>query len=332
MMKALMEGERMEAGDDGVEREIIEALHTVRDFIRWGASRFNEAGLCFGHGTDNAVDEALELVLYSLHLAPGLPAELMHARLTCDERRTVLRTIERRIRERLPAAYLIRRAWFAGLEFYVDPRVLVPRSPIAELIEGGFRPWLTAEAVRILDVGTGSGCIAIACAYAFPGAEVDAVDISADALAVARINIERHELGGRVHALKSDLFAALAGRRYEVIVSNPPYVSRAEMAALPEEYRREPALGLAAGEDGLDIVVRLLAAAPDYLTPDGILVVEVGDSEQALVKRFPEVPFVWPDFAKGDGGVFLLEGAALARHRDVFQAAVRSPSPANPLQ
>jgi ribosomal protein L3 glutamine methyltransferase len=305
---------------DGAGGEIVDELHTVRDFIRWGASRFNEAGLCFGHGTDNAVDEALELVLYGLHLAPGLPAELMHGRLTREERRVAVALIERRVHTRLPAAYLTHRAWFAGLEFYVDERVLVPRSPIAELIEGGFQPWLRAEVTRILDLGTGSGCIAVACAYAFPDAEVDAVDVSPDALAVAAINIERHELGERVHALQSDLFASLAGRRYDLIVSNPPYVSRAEMEALPEEYRREPALGLAAGEDGLDVVVRLLAAAPDHLTPDGVLIVEVGDSQQALIRRFPQVPFLWLDFAKGGGGVFLLENSVLIRHRAAFSA------------
>lgn len=314
----------MDEAEGAGGEQIIDELHTVRDFIRWGASRFNEAGLCFGHGTDNAVDEALELVLYSLHLAPGLPGELMHARLTRDERRAAVALIRRRVRERLPAAYLTRRAWFAGFEFYVDERVLVPRSPIAELIEGGFQPWLRADVHRILDIGTGSACIAVACAYAFPEAEVDAVDVSEDALAVARINIERHELDGRVHALRSDLFAALAGRRYELIVSNPPYVSRAEMEALPEEYRREPALGLAAGEDGLDIVVRLLAEAADHLTADGVLIVEVGDSEQALIRRFPEVPFLWLDFAKGGGGVFLLENSVLTRHREMFRAASES--------
>jgi len=310
------------SGAEGVdETDIVEELWTVRDFIRWGASRFNEAGLCFGHGTDNAVDEALELVLYGLHLAPGLPSELMHARLTRAERRAAMALIERRIRERLPAAYLTHRAWFAGLEFYVDERVLVPRSPIAELIEGAFQPWLRADVHRILDIGTGSGCIAIASAYAFPKAEVDAVDVSPDALAVARINIEHHELGARVRALQSDLFANLGERRYELIVSNPPYVSRAEMEELPEEYRHEPALGLAAGEDGLDVVVRLLAAAPDHLTPDGVLIVEVGDSEQALIARFPAIPFLWLDFAKGGGGVFLLENSVLVRHRDAFNAS-----------
>jgi len=298
--------------------EVIEQLHTLRDYVRWGASRLNEAGVFFGHGTDNAVDESLQLVLHALHLAPGLPSELMHGRLTLAERRAVVALFDRRIDQRLPAAYLTHEAWFAGLSFYVDERVLVPRSPIAELIEQQFQPWLHAEVTRVLDLCTGSGCIAIACAHVFPEAEVDAVDVSPAALAVSEINIERHGMQGRVHAVESDLFAALRGRRYELIVSNPPYVSEAEMTALPAEYRHEPALGLAAGEEGLDVVRRILREAGDYLSDDGLLVVEVGNSEAALLERYPEVPFIWPDFARGGGGVFLLESSNLRRFRHLF--------------
>ena len=301
-----------------IHDEVMEQLHTLRDYVRWGASRLNEAGVFFGHGTDNAVDEALHLVLHALHLAPGLPSELMAGRLTRDERRAVMELFERRINERLPAAYLTHEAWFAGLSFYVDERVLVPRSPIAELIEQQFQPWLRTEVTRALDLCAGSGCIAIACAHAFPEAEVDAADVSSAALAVCGINIERHHTQGRVHAVESDLFTALRGRRYELIVSNPPYVSEAEMKTLPVEYLHEPALGLAAGRQGLDVVQRILREASDYLSDDGLLVVEVGNSEVALIERYPEVPFVWPDFARGGGGVFLLEGSTLRRFRHLF--------------
>lgn len=304
------------------DHEVAEQLHTLRDFVRWGASLFSEAKLFFGHGTDNPVDEALYLVLHALHLKHGLPAELMQAQLTMSERRAVIELLRRRVTERLPAPYLTHEAWFAGLSFYVDERVLVPRSPIAELIENGFAPWLVYDHVEsILDLCTGSGCIAIACAQAFPDALVDASDISPDALAVANINIRKHGLETRVQAIESDLFAGIKGRQYDLIVSNPPYAAFQEMTTLPQEYHHEPPLALVSGADGLDAAMYILRDAVQYLAPGGLLVVEVGNSEEALVERFPDVPFVWPEFERGEGGVFMLTYDALQEYHHQFVAA-----------
>ena len=299
--------------------EDTETLQTVRDFIRWGASRFNEAGLFFGHGTDNALDEATVLLLHVLHLPSDLPADFFDARLTRSERQRALHLLGRRIDERLPAAYLTNEMVFAGLKFFVNEQVLVPRSPLAELIESAFAPWLQSDGVgRVLDLCTGSGCIAIGCAYSFPDASVDAVDISPGALEVAQVNVERHALEDRVEPIFSDLFDALKGRRYDLIVSNPPYVSGEEMAQLPDEYLREPALALEAGERGLDLVSRILRQAADYLEPGGILVVEVGNSADALTERYPDVPFLWLEFERGGEGVFLLTAELLNEYQKLF--------------
>jgi len=305
-----------------LEQDAVESLHSIADFVRWGASRFIEAQLTFGHGTDNAIDEALVLTLHALHLKPGLPQDLMATRLTMAERKAVFELMCRRVEERVPLAYLTNEAWFCGLPFYVDERVLVPRSPIAELIENEFSPWVEADQVTsVLDMCTGSGCIAIACAETFTDAQVDAVDISPDALAVARINVDRYGLEGQLELIQSDLFSELAGRKYDLIVSNPPYVDALDMAALTEEFKHEPELGLAAGDDGLDIVVRMLAQAADYLTDEGSLIVEVGNSDLALMQRFSEVPFIWPDFERGGHGIFVLHAETLREYRPVFEQA-----------
>jgi ribosomal protein L3 glutamine methyltransferase len=292
--------------------EDVAELKSLRDFVRWGASRFNAAGLCFGHGTDNALDEALLLVLHALHLDHELPADFLDARVTAAERETIAGLLRRRVDERVPAAYLTNRARFAGAWFYVDERVLVPRSPIAELIERRFEPFVDPAAVgRVLDLCSGSGCIAVACAHAFPGARVDATELSEPAAAVARRNVAEHGVADRVEVRVGDLFAPVEERRYDLILSNPPYVSDAEVAALPAEYRHEPTLGLAAGADGLAVVRRILAGARRHLEPDGILVVEVGDSAGRLAEAYPRAPFLWLEFEHGGGGVFLLTAAQL---------------------
>lgn len=295
--------------------DVLPYLHTIRDLIRWGASRMSEAGLHFGHGTDNALDEAAALVLHALHLPPDLHAEYLQARLTPPEKQAALQLLARRITERRPAAYLTGRAWFMGLPFHVDERVLIPRSPLAELIERHFAPWISdsRQVSAILDLGTGSGCIGIACAYAFPDARVDLADISADALDVARHNVAEHGLEDQIEIIQSDLFSALKGRRYDLIISNPPYVGLEELDNLPTEYHHEPRLGLVAGAEGLDVVKEILHQAIDYLKRDGLLIVEVGNAQYALCEAFPDVPFTWLEFERGGQGVFLLNAAQLRR-------------------
>jgi ribosomal protein L3 glutamine methyltransferase len=287
-------------------------LKTIVDFVRWGASRFAAAGLHYGHGTDNPVDEALVLVRHALHLGQDLPRELYGARLTKAERAAVAALLERRIDERVPAPYLTGEAWFAGLPFHVDASVLIPRSPFAELAQQAFQPWVREDGVtRVLDLCTGSGCIAVACALAFPEAEVDAVELSPAAAALARRNVARHALDERVNVLEGDLWEPVAGRRYELIVSNPPYVGDAEMAALPPEYRHEPDMALRAQDDGLAIVRRILEDAGRHLAEEGVLVVEVGNSAAAVMAAWPELPFTWLEFERGGSGVFLLTAEEL---------------------
>lgn len=297
-----------------------ESLVSIRDFIRWGASRFREAGLYFGHGTDNALDEAVALVLHALHLAHDLPPAYLESRLTPAERDAVIRLLTRRVEERVPAAYLTGKAWFAGLEFQVNEQVLVPRSPFAELIENQLSPWVEAEGVqRILDLCTGSGCIGIAAALHLPHTHVDLVDISEPALEVARRNIAEYALEDQVRTIHSDLFDALQGEVYEVILSNPPYVGAEELAGLPDEFHREPRLGLDGGVDGLDLVRRMLRDAPRHLSPGGVMIVEVGNSAQALMEIYPELPFTWIDFERGGHGVFVLTAEQLREYAHLFQ-------------
>lgn len=294
-------------------------LQTIRDFIRIAVSQFNEAGLYYGHGTDNAWDEAHALVLHTLHLPHDVTPTILDARLLPEEKNKLGELIQLRVEKRVPVPYLTHEAWFLNMPFYVDERVLIPRSPIAELINNQFAPWVDTDKVnRILDLCTGSGCIAIACAQAFPYAEVDASDISTDALAVAKINVLRHGLEEDVHLHQSDLFTSLPKKQYDIIVSNPPYVSLEEMSELPAEYRHEPELGLTAGTEGLDFAIRILREAHEYLSPHGILIVEVGNSEYALAERFPQVPFTWLEFEHGGGGVFLLTAQQLKEHQEAF--------------
>ncbi len=291
--------------------EMLDDLITIRDWLRWGTSRFNEAKLFFGHGCDNAHDEAAWLVLHALHLPPDRPEQIqpyLDARLTHHERLAVLELLQQRIARRLPAAYLTREAWQAGLKFYVDERVLIPRSYFADLLVDGFTPWVDDPWAidSALDLCTGSGCLAILMAHAFPNAKIDAADISKDALDVAKRNVADYDLKDRVRLLQGDLLGALGKRKYDLIISNPPYVTTQTMCDLPPEYRHEPAAALAAGDDGLDIVRRILTGAKAHLKPHGLLTIEVGHNKDIVDAAFPDLPITWVDTDSGEGKIFLV--------------------------
>jgi len=294
---------------------------TLRDLILWAEARLQQSDVVFGHGTDNALDEAAWLVSGAIGLSADFDDSALANSLSAEQVQKVDALLTQRIAQHIPTAYLLHQAWFAGYPFYVDQRVLVPRSPFAELIHHGFQPWVDSDKLtRILDLCCGSGCIGIACALHLPQVQVDVADISADALQVVEKNIEHYELQQRVTCHHSDLFASLGGERYDLIVCNPPYVDAVDMAALPAEYHIEPGLGLAAGEDGLELVLPILQQAAEYLTHEGVLMVEVGNSEAALVERFAQVPFTWLEFALGGEGVFTLDAVQLKKYRDVFLA------------
>lgn len=288
--------------------EDTESLITVRDWLRFAVSRFNEAKLFFGHGSDNAFDEAAYLILHTLHLPLDRLEPFLDASLTHSESEQVQAVIERRVCERLPAAYLTHEAWLGAHRFYVDERVIVPRSFIAELLHEQLVPWVENpdEVTHALDLCTGSGCLAILAALAFPDAQVDAVDLSRDALDVAARNVADYDLTDRIELIESDLFAVLVGRTYDVILSNPPYVNAESVAALPPEYQAEPALALGSGEDGLDATRKILAGAKAHLNPGGLLVVEIGHNRDALEAAYPALPFTWLDTESGDQYVFML--------------------------
>ena len=290
-------------------------FNTVTDALHWAARAFEAAGLYYGHGTDNAWDDAVALTLPVLDLPIDADHSVLQYRLSPGQSKQLQQLYRQRTEQRIPVPYLTQQAWFCGLSFYVDERVIIPRSPLAELITQQFSPWIASGGVhRILDLCTGSACIAIACAAAFPEAKVDAVELSVDAMAVAKINVKQHQVEHRVRILQSDVFSALTDERYDIIVSNPPYVNAQELVNLPAEFQHEPKLALAAGKDGLDIVRKILSQAIDHLTENGILVVEVGNSAAAVDTAFAHLPFTWLTFANGGEGVFLLNQNELAAH------------------
>ncbi|MCJ8340894.1 MAG: 50S ribosomal protein L3 N(5)-glutamine methyltransferase [Pseudomonadales bacterium] len=300
------------------QQQCPESLLSIRDYIRLCYSQMMQQKIYLGHGHVNAIDEAKQLVLAAVYLPWDADDLVLDARLLAAEKQRILAFMHRRIKQREPLPYIINQAWFMQMPFFVDSRVLIPRSPIAQLIETQFSPFLrTGPVNRILDLCTGSGCIGIACAYAFEEAQVDLADISTDALAVASINIEQHKMTEQVSIIESDLFANIE-LKYDLIVSNPPYVDKKDLAEMPEEYHHEPELALGSGDDGLELCKIMLAQACNYLTEDGLLVVEVGNSEVHLMQQFPQVPFIWVELAEGGNGVFVISAAELKQYAALF--------------
>lgn len=290
----------------------FQTLSTIRDWMRYAVSEFRKNNLFYGHGTDNALDEAMSLILHTVYLPYDAPAMFYDAVLTLEERKAVDHIISLRIDKKIPAAYLTHEAFFMGLSFYVDERVLIPRSPIAELIEKQFSPWIDTHHIsKILDLCTGSGCIAVACAEIFPEVEITASDISSDALDVAKMNIEKYHLEDQIMLIQSDVFESIPQQKFDIIISNPPYVDKTDMENLPPEYRHEPVSALAAGQDGLDIIKKILSTAKNYLSDHGILIIETGNSAEALISQFPNIPFTWLEFERGESEVFLLTAEQL---------------------
>ena len=297
----------------------MENLRTVQDFIRWTSSQLSLSDVFLGHGTDNPIDEAKQLILATLGLSLYIPTEFYAANLTNDEKQELFAIIQKRISDRVPTPYLTNQAWFCGHSFYIDERVLIPRSPIGELIDNHFQSLLSQPPQQILDLCTGSGCIGIACAYAFPEAQIDITDISLEALDVAQQNIDLHEMNFRVTPMLSDLFNDIPAKQYDLIVTNPPYVDNEDMGDLPDEFSYEPKLALEAGFDGLDIVKRILRDAIDYLSPQGVLVCEVGNSWVSLQEQYPQVPFNWLEFERGGLGVFSITREELIQYHHCFK-------------
>ncbi|UDG80760.1 50S ribosomal protein L3 glutamine methyltransferase [Candidatus Hartigia pinicola] len=302
-----------------IVNESLTKLHTLQDVLNWTINRFNAANIYYGHGTDNVWDEALYLVLSTLYIPLDLADKLLTSRITAMERYRIVERVLRRINERIPVAYLTNRSWFCGHEFYIDERVFIPRSPIGELINNHFVGVMRNEPKTILDLCTGSGCIAISCAYEFRNTAVSAVDISRDSLEVTEKNIFNHGFEDRIKIIHSDLFQDMSSMKYSLIVTNPPYVDKEDLNNLPKEFHSEPKLALAAGKNGLELVFRIIAHASHFLTENGILICEVGESMIRLVKQYPEIPFIWLDFKHGGDGVFMLTREELIKYHAYFK-------------